>query len=641
MLSSSAQEVYSFTSPSLHPCPSLNARQGKRINMDGAGGSACDCRPTRGSVLCSCGALTCPDCGAVQQPARIIDRLNMVFGYYFGTSIQNPLCENCLARPETHRRRRTRQPEQRPTRNEDQGYEPPPNILSQPGVVHPQVVQGSGPLLTRARQLREQQRQEEGEETGSTLGQASRLRARHLASHTRESGGNPNRTNQGTDPSSISESQSSPRSSGEETVRPTRATGERPAQGHERPRTHSTGVRQPMAHQPEREQPDQLTREERERERERLERMLRRLEEERQRDRERGRERRREEFQRRREAVLRTQQVQLLIQSRLRGILMPRRDSQEDQQRRESIARYRLLLVLTQRQRHERQRRGHQSQSTTTTKGNKPTKETSKQCVICVETYTNVEDSFPFPPTLRQCSAHHDMDVCVICLCTNIKSQIESRGSAACEDLKCPNLGCDHVYTYKQVRLLADPETFALYDRHCLNANLAKQANFRRCLRGRCTNGQIYDELDSGSPYGNRISCNECGFVMCFKHHCPWHQDLTCDEYELQKKDNDQETERWLAEKTKPCPNCSIPIEKGNGCFHMTCRGCRFEFCWECLADWRIAGSGRRGHRPDCFFRMRAAPPPTVMLGSTIVEAQRNRERAAQFRAQFDGLLER
>jgi hypothetical protein len=72
----------------------------------------------------------------------------------------------------------------------------------------------------------------------------------------------------------------------------------------------------------------------------------------------------------------------------------------------------------------------------------------------------------------------------------------------------------------------------------------------------------------------------------------------------------------------------------------MTCRACRYEFCWECLADWRTARSGHVGHRPDCFFRKRAAPPPTAMVGSTIVEAQRNRERAAQIRARIDGLLE-
>ncbi|RSL98340.1 hypothetical protein CEP52_010382 [Fusarium oligoseptatum] len=208
-------------------------------------------------------------------------------------------------------------------------------------------------------------------------------------------------------------------------------------------------------------------------------------------------------------------QAELMLQARLRGMNLARggfvavgHTVPED------VARYMLLQELGQRQRHEREKREGRPQPATTTNNGKTTTETSKQCAICIETYTNTEDAFPFPPVLRSCSARHDMDVCVICLCTHIKSQLESRGSAACEDIRCPNLDCDHVYTYKQIKLLADRETFSRYDQQCLNINLAKQPNFRRCLRGRCTNGQIYDGIDPDSPFGNRIFCSECGFVM-------------------------------------------------------------------------------------------------------------------------------
>ncbi len=39
----------------------------------------------------------------------------------------------------------------------------------------------------------------------------------------------------------------------------------------------------------------------------------------------------------------------------------------------------------------------------------------------------------------------------------------------------------------------------------------------------------------------------------------------------------------WLAANCKRCPRCQTPIEKDEGCNHMSCRKCRYEFCWICM----------------------------------------------------------
>ena len=46
-------------------------------------------------------------------------------------------------------------------------------------------------------------------------------------------------------------------------------------------------------------------------------------------------------------------------------------------------------------------------------------------------------------------------------------------------------------------------------------------------------------------------------------------------------------TEQVLAETTRPCPRCFIPIRRAGGCVHMTCGNPRSqpEFCWLCLHD--------------------------------------------------------
>lgn len=637
----------SSISSSLHLYPSLNA-------MSSTGVPACACAPTY-QVVCACGVLSCSNCGAVHQPPLYVEGLDLPAVSYLGNPYPNPLCANCRGPPGSDWRDWALY--------EGHPYGPPPSIFTQPRVANAQLVPENEPLQTGTGQPSNQQQPEGSKQIDRILNISRRLRGSYITGRTRELSETHNQTNQGAEPSSTRKRYPWFRLSRGEPDRPTRTTGEITTQGPERAGPLSTGETQARTSQLEEEQPAETTKQSKAREK--YERFRRAIQEERQRQREREQERREEQLRRRREMELRLRNAQAFLEEHLMAVEERRRLAQMEPERRESFERARylqleaqqqfarvepegregierpgLLQLLRDRQKQERQREGRQLRTATRmrTTGGKPTKEKSRECTICVETYTNVQDSFPFPPALRECSEHHDMDVCVLCLCHSIKSQLESRGTAAVSDLKCPNLSCDHIYTHTQVQLLADPDTFVLYDQYCLNASLAMEPNFRRCLRGRCTNGQIYENLGPDYPSRNRIVCKACGFVMCFKHNRPWHQDLTCDEYDLQRKDSDKETETWLAKRTKPCPNCNIPIEKGLGCFHMTCRACRYEFCWECLADWGIASSGHAGHRPDCFFRKRMAPPPTAMVGSTIVEAERNRDRAAQMRARIDGL---
>ena len=54
----------------------------------------------------------------------------------------------------------------------------------------------------------------------------------------------------------------------------------------------------------------------------------------------------------------------------------------------------------------------------------------------------------------------------------------------------------------------------------------------------------------------------------------------------------------WLKANTKACPACSTPIEKIDGCNHMTCQRvtCRHEFCWICLERWDRHGTNTGGY---------------------------------------------
>ena len=289
----------------------------------------------------------------------------------------------------------------------------------------------------------------------------------------------------------------------------------------------------------------------------------------------------------------------------------------------------------------------------------------SRDCIVCAESVVDVVDGtpedearwaeatagfpgewqarvrmFPAPSLIPECGERHATDICRKCIATHIDTQLESLGRAGCDRIACPAADCGHVYTDGELRLLAAPEGFARYDRYRLLNHLATLPNFRWCLREGCESGQIYDMADGPLAWGgaaerSRVSCDACGFDMCFAHQTAWHDGLSCAGFDAQRQHGDhgiEATRAWLAEHTKPCPGpgCGVPVEKKGGCFHMTCATCGFQFCWECLADWnKIAKSAvlgrraynRKGHNVGCYFRDGDAVEPTQLMGNRLEDA--------------------
>ncbi|CAE7052695.1 unnamed protein product [Rhizoctonia solani] len=150
-------------------------------------------------------------------------------------------------------------------------------------------------------------------------------------------------------------------------------------------------------------------------------------------------------------------------------------------------------------------------------------------------------------------------------------------------------------------RICEDPVCLNRYNTLVAQRELESQPNFMWCQNPQCGRGQVYQQ-GGASPI---VICQYCQSAACFTHRVPWHNGMTCEDYDLVIQ-RIQASEDYIGAHTKQCPSCRRPIEKLSGCDHMTCHrpgGCGHEFCWICLADYGpIFQEGNNRHNSDCRY---------------------------------------
>ncbi|KAI9020737.1 hypothetical protein CLU79DRAFT_703889 [Phycomyces nitens] len=84
--------------------------------------------------------------------------------------------------------------------------------------------------------------------------------------------------------------------------------------------------------------------------------------------------------------------------------------------------------------------------------------------------------------------------------------------------------------------------------------------------------------------------CTTCQRTMCLQCGEFGHGGQSCLEYlETQMTGGSEDqlaTVQWKLEHTRPCPNCSIMIDRDEGCNKVDCLLCGFRFCWMCGSKW-------------------------------------------------------
>ena len=104
-----------------------------------------------------------------------------------------------------------------------------------------------------------------------------------------------------------------------------------------------------------------------------------------------------------------------------------------------------------------------------------------------------------------------------------------------------------------------------------------------------------YPDCESYAKKGKNkyVTCIHNGHNFCYKCLKNWHGKESC------KIDKDKSFEKWRnSYNVKKCPQCKYFIEKNEGCNHIKCINCNYEFCWLCLNKYK---SGHFDLDGKCF----------------------------------------
>eukprot|EP00347_Sterkiella_histriomuscorum_P018509 403345242 len=184
-------------------------------------------------------------------------------------------------------------------------------------------------------------------------------------------------------------------------------------------------------------------------------------------------------------------------------------------------------------------------------------------CDICYDNY-NFQDTFRF-----DCGHRY----CISCTRDQLRYQIQN---ASLDKLVCASQGCGQRVTEKQIEFIFENETEIIekLKRFSIQQALDRDPLVRQCTRNGCDGWTKAKSFNAG-----KVSCDKCKQPICFQCRDEWHGYFTSCQKNMEKK-----FQGWASNNINIsfCPKCKTKVEKVEGCNHMTCYFCRFQWCWIC-----------------------------------------------------------
>ena len=126
------------------------------------------------------------------------------------------------------------------------------------------------------------------------------------------------------------------------------------------------------------------------------------------------------------------------------------------------------------------------------------------------------------------------------------------------------------------------------YNKFKKRAEIINDKNKKQCPHPNC---ESFLQKSEESKY---VKC-ENGHKYCYECLKAPHGDKSCD-YKIEKQ-----FAKWTkGKRVKRCPRCKMYTEKNEGCNHMTCVSCKYQWCWLCEGKYAYGhyDSGKcKGHQ--------------------------------------------
>ncbi|KAH9057948.1 hypothetical protein EDB83DRAFT_1037649 [Lactarius deliciosus] len=135
---------------------------------------------------------------------------------------------------------------------------------------------------------------------------------------------------------------------------------------------------------------------------------------------------------------------------------------------------------------------------------------------------------------------------------------------------------CTALIPIRLARMVLTPTNFEALVLAAFHAHVqARPTEYHYCPTPDCP--QAYPT----GPRNSVVTCPSCCVRICPWCHVEYHEGVDCADRE---DGGDRLFQEWmLAHGVKKCPGCAAPIERAEGCNHMTCTRCHTHTCWVCL----------------------------------------------------------